>query len=457
MGHNVPSWAPLLGVWVVLALPAPTTAETTPQLAAAETAFAQGLFAFQEGDDATAIERFAEAARLNPNEGSPHYWRGLALLRLGRVREAAAAIAASLEARRPPEVDRERVVADLAAARQAAEGEKVEVEPPPWRDRGDAIDDRGLWEGSVGFAAAADSNPNLLSEELSLPAPGGGLVQGEEADNAASLGARLAVYPFHRRAGPILGVTLEASRSFHQDFEFLDLARARGAVQLAFGSDPLGYLSGASSQTRAPFGGSRFTALLHAGGTSYQLDGSSYLQTWEGAASLTFHETAATATRLDLGYADRDFSDRSDELRSGEDLSLQVSQLFFFGRRDRSLRLGVLTEDRRAEPEFAATVLEGNAEAAWPLGDRWVLGLEGSVREDDYEDPRSNLFDPTGESRNDTTARGAVTLAWAATQRLRWTARGAYIRRTSNVDLGPGLPDLDYRRLIVSAGMSWVF
>lgn len=428
-----------------------------PQLAAAETAFAQGLFAFQEGDDAAAIERFAEAARLDPREGAPHYWRGLALFRLGRAREAAAELAASLEARRPPEVDRERVLADLAAARRAAEGNPVVVEPPQWRGADEAIDDRGLWEGSVGGATAADSNPNLLAEGLSLSAPGGALVEGSEADNASTLGAQLAVYPFHRREGPSLGVALEVSRSFHRDFDFLDLGWARGIVQLAFGSEPLGYLNGLLCRARVPFGASRFTTLLQAGGTHYQLDGTSYLQTWEGAASLTFHETSATATRLDLGYADREFSARSDAQRSGEDLSLQVSQLFYFGRRNRYLRLGALAEEHQAHPAFSASILEGNAEIGWPIGARWTLGLEGSVREEDYDDPRSNLFDPAGEARNDTLARGALTLAWAATERLRWTARGAYISRNSNVDLSPGVPGLDYRKLIVSAGMSWVF
>ena len=51
--------------------------------------------------------------------------------------------------------------------------------------------------------------------------------------------------------------------------------------------------------------------------------------------------------------------------------------------------------------------------------------------------------------------QAAATVVWAATHRLRWTARTSYTRRRSNVELGDGLPDLGYRRLVVTAGLSW--
>ena len=142
--------------------------------------------------------------------------------------------------------------------------------------------------------------------------------------------------------------------------------------------------------------------------------------------------------------------------RSGQDLSLGLSQLFYFGGWNRTLRLGTLGVDRRAGPEFSASFLEGNGELVWPVGLRWTLVLDGRVREDHYDRPESNLFHPDGPPRRDTNLQAAAALVWSASDRLRWTLRGAYTRRNSNVDLGDGLPDLGYRRTTVSAGLSWV-
>lgn len=380
------------------------------RLAEAEIALAEGLAALHEGRSQEAADWFAEAARL----------------RLGRSGE-------------PEAID------------------PAEADPAPR-----PIDDRGLWEADVGVSLATDSNPSLFSKELSLPTPGGtpgDLIRGDEGDDKTRAHLRLGVYPFHARERLNLGVTVDARRSFHQDFGFLDLGQVRGALQLAFGSDPLGYLKGFLGHTRVPFGTSRFSALLQAGGTTWQLDDASYLQTWEAAASLTFQEARYTASRLDFGYSDRDFSDAglADERRSGEDLSLQASQLFYLGRRDRYVRIGVLALDRQADRAFSGSILEGNAELSLPIALRWTVHLEGSVREDDFDHPESNRFVIGGPVRNDTTTRAAVSLVWAATERLRAVARGTYVDRSSNVDLGDALPDLDYRRTIVSAGLSWVF
>lgn len=439
----------------LVAVVRPAAAEA-PQLAAAEVAFTEGLLAFEGGRNEEAAERLAEAARLNPAEGGARYFRGLALLRLGQAREAAGEIAASLEARRSPEVDRERVLADLAAARKAAEGSPAAVEPPEWQPAPRAIDDRGLWEGTAGLSLALDSNPNLLSEDLGLLSPAGEVIRGAEGDEAAVLNARLRIYPFHARETRLsTGFTLEAGRSFHTDFGFLDLGRTRGTVQLAAGGDPLGFLEGPLGPVRVPFASNWFTAVFQAGGSSYQLDGSTYLHVWEGAASLTFNETPGTATRLDLLYSDLDFSaaELADERRSGEEMSVRASQLFFFGRRDRFLRLGLLAGDRKAGPPFSASIGEASAELRWPLAARWAVHAEGTVRRTGYDGPASNLFDPQGETREDTTARAAVTLSWAATERLRWTARGVYVDRDSN--LGFAETFLDYRRTVVSVGLSW--
>jgi tetratricopeptide (TPR) repeat protein len=432
-------------------------------LAEAAVDLAEGLAAFEAGRNEEALSWLAESARLNPEEGEPHYWRGLTLLRLGRSREAAGELEASLEAHHPPEVDRARVLSDLEAARRASEGETIRVETPAPSPAGRPIDDRGLWEGMAGLSLAADSNPNLFSQELILPPPSGnkgGLIRGEEKDTKVRPAVSLGIYPFHDRPGPNLGVSLEVRRSFHQDFGFLDLGEAHGVAHLAYGSDPLGYLEGALGSARVPFGASRLTALIQAGGAAYQVDSASYLQTWGGAASITFHELAATATRLDLGYEDCSFSHSglADARRSGKDLSIQPSQLFYFGRRDRYARIGALMVGRQAGRVFSESIREGNAELAWPFALRWTVHLEGGVREDDFDHPESNLFRLVGGPvRNDRTRRGALTLIWAATDRLRLIARGTYVKRSSNVDLGDGLPDLDYQRKIASVGVSWVF
>jgi hypothetical protein len=399
-----------------LAAPAPWRAE-------AEVDVAEGLNALESGDVAAAIAWLSKAAKLHPDEGTR---RGLELLRLGRTQEAAAEIEASLVARHPP----------------------------------GAVDDRGPWEGTVGLAAAADSNPNLLSNNLSVPVPGPGdkVVRGGDADGLGSVDLRLAVYPFHAREGPNLGVTLETGRAFHFDFRYLDLGQARGTVHLAFGSDPQGILDGPLGFARTPLGsGGRFTALLQAGGAVYRLGSQPYYQTLEAAAAFGVRETPSIVTRIDLAYADRRFPGGlfSDPERSGRDLSLGLSQTFEVGGWNRTLSLGARGVDRRAGPEFRGTFLEGNGELAWPLALRWSAVLDGRAREDRYDRPESNLFNPAGPRRRDTSLQAAATVIWAATHRLRWTARAAYTRRRSNVELGDGLPDLGYRRLVVSAGLGW--
>jgi hypothetical protein len=460
MGRAVPVAVVLWGLAVFPGGSA--AARPAPRLAEAEIALAEGLAAFESGKNEEAAADFAESARLNPDEGEPRYWRGLALLRLGRPREASGELEASLAARHPPEVERARVLADLDAARRGSEGTGVPVESPEPLPNGRPIDDRGAWEGSAGLSLASDSNPNLLSNELILPPPGGGkggLIRGEQSDTTARPAVSLGFYPFHAGPGPDLGVSVEVRRSLHNDFGFLDLGEAHGVVQLAFGADPLGFLEGPLGHERVPFGDGRFSALLQAGGTSYQVDGSPYLRTWDGAGSFTFHEMPVTATRFDLAYANRQFSSGglADERRSGNDLSLQASQLFFAGRRDRYLRIGFLGIERQAGRPFAESIREGNAELALPFALRWIAHLEASVRRDDFDHPESNLFREGGPVRNDTTRRGALTLVWAATDRIRLTARGTYVKRSSNVDLGSGLPDLDYQRRIASVGLSWVF
>ena len=121
------------------------------------------------------------------------------------------------------------------------------------------------------------------------------------------------------------------------------------------------------------------------------------------------------------------------------------------------MRIGVLGVDRQAQRAFSESILEGNAELELPFALRWTVHLEGSVRKDDFNHSESNLLILGGPTRSDTTHRAAVALVWMATDRLRLIARGTFVNRSSSVDLGPDLPDLDYRRTIASVGASWVF
>jgi len=88
---------------------------------------------------------------------------------------------------------------------------------------------------------------------------------------------------------------------------------------------------------------------------------------------------------------------------------------------------------------------------------RWTLQVAGSLREDKFRHHESNLFNPAGPPRKDTTGRATVALVWESSVRLRWIARGTYVDRNSNVDVTPSLPALDYKRTIASLGVSWFF
>jgi tetratricopeptide (TPR) repeat protein len=439
----------------------PASAEPAPGIAASEVAFAEGLTAFQLGRDEEALEKLTAAVRLDREAGSPRYWRGLVLLRLGRFREAAADFEASLAARRPPEVDRTRVLADLAAARRAADrGANGELPLPELQFDRLAIDDRGAWEASAGVAMAADSNPNLLAASLDLPAPEGkpsALVRGAQSDGLADLGLRLAWYPRHDQAGWNPGVSVEAGQSLHHDFGYLNLGQAHAVIQLASGQDPQGFFAGSLGAARLPFGERRFSTLLQVGVSDYWLDGTGYLRSWEGAGAFSFPESAAAATRLDLGFSRRELANQPlvDQRRSGEDLSVGLGQRFFLGRADRSFGIAVKALDRRAERAFADRAGEASLTLALPLALGFSVLLEATGRRDRYRYPDSNLLVLLGPARRDTTWRGAATLAWSAAPRLVLALRGAYTSRTSNVDLGAALPDLGYRRLVVGVGASW--
>jgi tetratricopeptide (TPR) repeat protein len=497
--------------------------EPEHSVAMAEIAFAEGVQAFENGADQVAAERFRESLQNDPRNGTPHYWLGLTLLRLGQAREAVQEIQAGLAARQPAQVEPRRALADLGAAQLAAGDARAAAEllakalagkdddaptlyrygealrqldrreegdaaiaravgldpalasgpipivaPEPWGEL-PPIDRRPLWDGRLGIAFADDSNPNLLPEDLLLPIPGPPpqrLVSGAQSDGVADLDLRLGFQPIYQREGWNVGASLDAGRSFHRELKYLDLGQARACVHLARGADPLGSLRGPLGSTQVPFGNSRYSVLLQGGASYYQLDGTTFLRTWDGAASLILRPTPDTSTQLGLAFSDREFSDRGlgNARRSGQDLILRLGQSFFFKRRDRSLRLTAVAGDRNAGRAFSASFVEGGIELALPLAPwwpRWSLQAAGSLRKDGFDHQESNLFNPSGPPRKDTTARTTVALVWESSVQLRWTLRGTYVDRNSNVSLmsalPPALPALDYTRTLASLGVSWFF
>ena len=118
--------------------------------------------------------------------------------------------------------------------------------------------------------------------------------------------------------------------------------------------------------------------------------------------------------------------------------------------------LGLTTSDREARSEFRRGLLGGSIDAAFPLSPELALSLSGWLDHEGYDDRASNLLDPQGPRRDDRTWGAATVLTATVTDHLQVRLRGAYSRRSSNVDLGNGL-DLGYRRTVVGAGASWSF
>ncbi len=468
--------------------------EAEPSHADAEIAFARGLAAFHRGELEAAAERFADAVEHYPDNGNARYRLGVTLLKLGKPAAAVDQIARSLRARQPPRTERWRVLAHLGAAKRAAGdprgaerrfkkaeargGEEArraverlrglapaaipgEVEDPLYRGPFWPPERPLRWEGRLGFAGGEDSNPHILDDELILNDPDGALVRGSEADRVRELRLFAAHYPFYDRRGWSLGMTFQASRSLHQEFDELDMGVAHAAVHLARGADPVGYLRGPLGYTRVPYGNDRFSLLLQLGYLTSRLDGDTYARGAEAAATLVFRQSHVTATQVELGYRDRDYREASFEHRdrSGARLSFEVSQYFFLKRRDRYLRLGLGAVDRDAGRAYARTVLGARAEAALPLRRRWSLLASASLRREEYEFPESNLFSalPAGlEPRRDDIFEAAANLVWSFRPKLKLVAAVSLSDRDAELELVPGIASaLDYRRTRSSLSVSW--
>jgi len=433
--------------------------------AAYAVAFTHGVLAFEEGDDRAAAELFAEAAHRDPREGTARHWLGLTLLRLGRLEEAIAQLEMSLRAERPPAAGRDRVLADLAAARQQLQA------PDRIPGAGAAVAPGGLelalpvpflprWEGRIGADAGRDSNPGLLPDGLPFTIFG---LTPAKADETARLDGRVEVHPFYDRHGWTLGLSAAGSRSFHQDRHDLDLADARGTVSLAWGRDPQGYLAGPLGFTRVPPGAGRFSLLLQGSGAGFWIGGAPYARLVESAASLLARESARWVTRIDLQAQARRYpgSRRADLLVDGSEVWLGISQTLYLGRADRYVRLGLAGGQRGGGLIADASLRKATGEAAVPLSARWSLLLFGSRGEEKFAHPESGLRGEAGQARDDVLWQAGAAALWKTTERTQWTLRVIRTRRDSNVEIpnppSPAIDLFDYRRTVVAAGFNWFF
>lgn len=458
------SWPCLLALLLLAGCSMAGRPARVQSTAAAGTALSHGMLAFNHGEDPEAAELFEEAVRLDPRQGSAYHWLGLAYLQLGRTREAIDQLQASLKAEYPPAAGRERVLADLQAAREALE--RAQESPPVFIDPGHGpvvlggFEELPRWEGRIGLASAYDSNPGLLSEVLPFPAASG--QEGEvPSDVSGLLDLRLAAHPFYDRGGWSLGLSFEGNQSLYQDLDELDLSFARGLVALAWGRSASGIVTGPLGYSRVPSGRGRATVLLQGGGSFSWLDGRSYLRSAEGALSVAIPVQRLGETRIELGARDLQFEDETSLplfQRSGSEVFLRLGQVFPLGRGGRYLRLDLATGENSAGQAFDTSFEEAKAELSAPLAGRWTLFLVGSLREDSYGHPESNVTGFNGPPRDDSTWRIVAATVWRIDEHLSWTLRGSHARRDSNVGFGGfGAGDslLDYRRTVFSFGFDW--
>jgi len=484
--------------------PAAGAAGDAGESAKSEVAFTYGMRAFNHGDYKEALVRFEEAVRLDPEDGAARYLLGLTRFKIGDAQGAIGDMEASLRLKRGAPLDRVRVLSALGEAQlgagDAAAAEKVLkealVESPDdpmalylhglalarlgqaEEGRSEAERARGIdstlpvvpeisvapgttgglvgaahlpfWEIRLGETVGRDSNPAVLSDELTPFDPDTGAPV-DRSDEGSNLDLRLEIHPFYDRGGWSLGLRLDGYQSFHQDLDFLDLGQARGVFQLAWGRDPLGYVNGPMGYTRVPSGESRVSFLLQ-GGTAYsELDGDSFVRTQEAAGSVTIREGKKTATQVDLDYQEFNFFQvdinpfLTGEILNGHQTTLEASQYLYGARRDRYLRLAVLAgEIRRSSTFFGGSIREGIVELSLPVHSRLMLYLSGSRRRDD--------LDENSSPHKEETTSAAAALLWAFADDWYLTARGAKIRHDAG---DPPLDLLDYDRTLVTVGVTW--
>ena len=197
---------------LLLALLAAGPALAQPSAADAEVAFTYGVRAFNHGDYAEAVRLFQEALDADPKHREAREWLA------------------------------------LAQRRQAA-GETVAA---PGFAGLLALRDQPKFDFRAGAFYGEDSNPALMPDDAIAFIPGFGPLQGEVEDRVTDLNLRAAAYPVYGKGGFSLGLTGEVKSARFADLDFLDERQWSAAVQLAWGSDPLGYLTGPMGYTRVP-------------------------------------------------------------------------------------------------------------------------------------------------------------------------------------------------------------
>ena len=344
--------------------------------------------------------------------------------------------------------------------RQTAEGEntlaEVESRSGDRSGRSTIVDCGG--RGSVGLSAAADSNPNLLSDELSLRA-----TQCE----AGRAGARRGGGRGRPPRGPGRDLSLSRPRGFEP-------RRHPGrspsvAPGLRLSRSRTGARRGPARFRGRPSRISRRAVGTHSGSVRGQPVSGSPPGRWGLPISSTMPPTFVPGKARRRSPFTRPVSlppgstspgatgtspGRGCQMNGGA-VRIWRSKQASFSSSDGGTGFSasrVRTGDRRAGRAFRRpSPGERGAVAAGgsPL-DRASRrrGARGRIRS-----PQFNLF---RKPRKDTTTRAALTLVWAATDRLRWTASGTWVDRDSSVDLGAARPDLEYRRTIASVGLSWV-
>jgi hypothetical protein len=377
--------------------------------AVAEVAFTYGVRAYNHGDFAEAARLFREALEADPGYPDARAWLDLAER---RQREGAAAVAVPGFAGLLPLRDQ-----------------------PPFDLR-------------LGAAYGTDSNPAELPKNVTAFGSTIGTLRGEVKDKVTDLDLRAGLYPFYDKGGWSLGLVGQAKTDRFADLGFLNERQWSAAAQLAWGRDPLGYLTGPLGYTRVPFGATRVSFLLQAGRTDTRLNGDPLVTADEAALTMVLRETAATATQAELDAQRRDY------LGSGSKAdfkSVGLNQLFFLGQRNRYLRLGAVHGKETGGLEGDTTSDGGTAELALPLGGRWTLQLTASRTRDKIDRPATSF--------TDTTTRAAGTLTWQVCSHFFVTGRGSWAKRDSDlVPMSATAFDFrDYQRTTASLGLVLVW
>jgi hypothetical protein len=431
----------------------------------AEVALTHAMLALEEGDVPRAVQLLELGVRYDPENGAAWQWLGVALLRSGRYGEAVEALTASLIPGRLPDSERRWTEEMLGRARAWRDG-KADPEAgaaaplPEDFAFAEPVIRPPRWERRLGLEVGRDSNPELLPDEVASGLPLTAGPSRATADEAASLALHVTHNVFQDRRGWSLGWSATGFRSLHRDLGDLDLELLDAAVSVAWGSDQRGYAEGPLGLVRVPGRPGRLTATLQAGGSYARVGGDPYLRSAAAAGSLWIRGPGSDATRLDLEIRDRRYDgDGPPPLqRSGTEISLAASRIFFLGGDDCSLRLGAGAGRWTAGRAFAGSSLEGLAEITAPLPGGWTLFLQGARRADRFAQTESNLGDPfVGAARRDATWRVVAAAERPLAERLRFTVRGMWVERGSNVDLPPGFPLFDYRRTVLAAGLVWGF